>query len=604
MDPSNIRFKAYGSVWPKLLGTVFLGLLFFTSHSPTASAADCTPPASGDWTVTSSCTINGTVIASGSVTVNPAITVTVSPGAKLLIDFKHFKLLVKKTGGVLVKKTGVVRQVKPTDVPSDVYTLSGIDFSPYMNGQSPNTGINISEAQIRSRLAIIAPHTKWIRTFSSTHGLEETCRIAKEFNLKCAMGAWISRDTAANTTEINNLVTAAKAGYVDLAIVGSEALLRNDVSDTQLVNYMQTVKSQIPNIPVSAADTYDQLLTYPSVVAASDVVMANYYPYWQYQPIDLAMGFLNSWHQQLVAKAGGKPVWVSEAGWPSAGSPRGQAVPSPENASFYFLNFVSWAKANNVQYFYFEGLDEAWKTGEGPEGPHWGIWDALGNLKSGMKQVFDGQTMADNWSWNGLPGGPGTPTVTLTYVPPYGSFNRLEGQVLHASPGANKIVLFIYAAGAWYIKPLASSPQTIILPDGTWSSSITTGGIDQYATKITAFLYPNSYIPGSWSYYSLPSELFQNALAYVQIDRTQSSISGKITNPSNQAISGVIVGLTEQPSLFAITNSAGNYSFYNIPASGGYTVVPTKPGFVFTPTQQSVYATSTNVQANFIGTNQ
>src|SRR5690242_5504863 len=54
-------------------------------------------------------------------------------------------------------------------------TVFGLDFSPYINGQNPNSSPapQISATQIRSRLQIIAPHTKWIRSFSSSNGLEQ-----------------------------------------------------------------------------------------------------------------------------------------------------------------------------------------------------------------------------------------------------------------------------------------------------------------------------------------------------------------------------------------------------------------------------------------------
>jgi len=110
-------------------------------------------------------------------------------------------------------------------------------------------------------------------------------------------------------------------------------------------------------------------------------------------------------------------IIVSETGWPSCGNQVGDAVPSPENASFYFLNFVSWARANNVPYFYFEAFDESWKAVyEGPQGACWGIWDKDGNLKPGMQDVFDGKVMQDNWSSTAIPGSLGSPCIGFTYT--------------------------------------------------------------------------------------------------------------------------------------------------------------------------------------------
>ena len=61
----------------------------------------------------------------------------------------------------------------------------------------------------------------------------------------------------------------------------------------------------------------------------------------------------------------------------------------------YFNDFVSWARKNNAQYFYFEAFDETWKaTNEGPQGAHWGIWDKDGNMKTGMETIFLKSTKA------------------------------------------------------------------------------------------------------------------------------------------------------------------------------------------------------------------
>ncbi len=78
------------------------------------------------------------------------------------------------------------------------YRIYGLDFSPYMDGQDPNLGSQISEEQLRLRLTNIAPYTQWTRTFGSTYGLEKAGLIAHEKGLKTAIGAWLSKNLSAN----------------------------------------------------------------------------------------------------------------------------------------------------------------------------------------------------------------------------------------------------------------------------------------------------------------------------------------------------------------------------------------------------------------------
>jgi exo-beta-1,3-glucanase (GH17 family) len=386
------------------------------------------------------------------------------------------------------------------------YILNGLNFSPYKDGQYPDSACcrQISENQLRERMAIISPHTKWIRTFSCRFGLEKAGRIAHEMGHQAAIGAWLGPESTnagrlANEAEIDSLIKRANAGEVDLAIVGSEALLRGELSETQLLAYINRVRQAIPaNIQVTTADVYGVLLAHPAIVNAIDIVFVNYYPYWEGVDVNKAIARLHCWHQRMLAAAKGKQVVVSETGWPSCGNTLGCAVPSPENASFYFLNFISWARANQVSYFYFSAFDESWKAKkEGPQGACWGIWDKGGNLKPGMQRVFDGETIPKNWSTGEIPGGSGTPAIELTCVPPYGSKEFLQGQVWHVRPDDFKVAIYIYIGqlNGWWNKPTYDERLTAINCDGSWAANIVTGGIDERATMLIAFLVPKEYFP-------------------------------------------------------------------------------------------------------------
>ena len=70
--------------------------------------------------------------------------------------------------------------------------MHGLCYSAYEEGQQP--GSILTETQIRKRMAIIAPYTKWVRTFSCIEGNELIPKIAKEFGLKTFVGAWLGDD--------------------------------------------------------------------------------------------------------------------------------------------------------------------------------------------------------------------------------------------------------------------------------------------------------------------------------------------------------------------------------------------------------------------------
>jgi exo-beta-1,3-glucanase (GH17 family) len=486
---------------------------------------------------------------------------------------------------------------------SGVVKVHGLNFSPYIDGQNPNLGVVVPLSQIQARVALIAPYVEWIRSFGMTHGLEQIPAVARAHGLKVAAGAWIGRDLAANAQEISNLIAAALAGNVDIAIVGSEALLRNDVSESQLIAYLNQVKQAIPaSIPVATADTFDRLLAHPNVVAAGSIVLPNIYSYWMGVELPNALCALESAYQQVVAIAGGRPVWISEAGWPSAGAPLGAAIPSAASAATYFNQFVSWARARGVPFWYFSALDEEWKAAyEGSAGPHWGVFDKHGVMKPGMQPVFDG--VISDVDCNGLPGGPGTPSITFTYVPPVGTNHLVRGRVLHVSPATHQIVHYIRVAGRWWVKPTAAQPTVPFFPDGSYSAQYATGGNDTLATDLVALVIPNDFSPPVLLGASaLPADLLQAAVAMTQATRTADAISGTVTS-SGQPMKDVLVALTQDgaASVSVLTASDGRYSFPSLTGTGTRTIVPSFPNHVFTPPSATFPTVSGNHVANFTG---
>jgi exo-beta-1,3-glucanase (GH17 family) len=434
-------------------------------------------------------------------------------GVQLVSDYSYYA----GTNTVTVSVTDANQKSAQTTVnlivtiPQVTHQVFGIDVSPYVGAQNPNDGTVIDDDQLIQQIGAITPYTTAIRSFGCTSGLEDVARIAKKFGLKVFVGIWIGTDPTANNTELQNCISVAQTVQVDAAIIGSEALLRNDVTPAQLIAYITQFRSAVPGVPVTTADQYLPLENNPAVVAVCDFVFANYYPFWEGADISTAIASLNAEDALLRATYAPKKVIVSETGWQSFGNAVGNAVPSPENAALYFLNFESWAQAGQRETFYFEDHDEPWKgTDDG-----WGIWDQNLVMKSGMIDVFNGVTMADNWTCKAVPGGSGTPLLQFTTVPPIGSSNPLKGQEWHAIPSNYYVVVYIHVGSyGWWVKPYADSPFTTIACDGSWTTNVDTGGSDSSADQIVGFLIPTTYTPPTLlGAASLPPELYSNSVA-------------------------------------------------------------------------------------------
>ncbi|MDO9286348.1 MAG: MFS transporter [Aquabacterium sp.] len=253
--------------------------------------------------------------------------------------------------------------------------LHGLCFSPYVEGQG--AGDLLSEAQIRRRVGIVAPHTQWVRSFSCTEGHELIPRLARAQGLKTMVGAWIGHDRERNEREIAALLKLADEGLVDIATVGNEVLLRNELPEEELLGYVRRVKASLPGqVPVGCVDAYHQFLDRPMLTAACDVLLPNCYPFWEGADIAQAPLHLQHMHALVQQVAGGKKVIVAETGWPGQGQAVAAAVPSPENAMRYFIETQDWAHRDGIALFYFSSFDEPWKLGqEGEVGAQWGLWD-------------------------------------------------------------------------------------------------------------------------------------------------------------------------------------------------------------------------------------
>jgi hypothetical protein len=119
-----------------------------------------------------------------------------------------------------------------------------------------------------------------------------------------------------------------------------------------------------------------------------------------------------------------------------------------------------------------------------------------------------------------------TPSIEITNVPPFGSFANLGGRVLDASPVAYRVAVFIYVPSAgWWSKPYCDPQLTVIRADGSWTADITTGGVDEFASKITALLVSTNYgEPCVEGPATLPTNVIAQAIASATVERVDPDV--------------------------------------------------------------------------------
>jgi exo-beta-1,3-glucanase (GH17 family) len=206
--------------------------------------------------------------------------------------------------------------------------------------------------------------------------------VAKEMGLSTLVGAWLGNDPEINKREIKGLIELAKNGYVDIAVVGNEVMYRKDLTEDELLAFMQEVKDALPGIPVGYVDAYYEFSHRHRITEMCDVILCNCYPFWEGCPFEYSLDYMQKMYHQAKAAAPGKEVIITETGWPSEGENLRGAIPSVKHARDYFINTQLWSANENIPIFYFSSFDESWKVGaEGTVGAYWGIWDKHEKLK-------------------------------------------------------------------------------------------------------------------------------------------------------------------------------------------------------------------------------
>ena len=255
-----------------------------------------------------------------------------------------------------------------------------VSYAPFRDHQSPwNSGIIVSAEQIAADLTQLAKITGCIRTYSVENGLDKVPELASKVGLKVLLGVWIGRDRLKNTQLIKTALSLVKEypNVVTAMIVGSEVMLRGEMSESDLRETIRTVKARV-DIPVSYADVWEFWLRYQDISADVDFVAIHILPYWEDLPVraEDAAAYADAVRKRVVAAFPGKEVLIGEVGWPSRGRMRQGALPSRVNQARFISEILDFARKEHCRVNLFEAYDEPWKRQwEGTVGGSWGLFD-------------------------------------------------------------------------------------------------------------------------------------------------------------------------------------------------------------------------------------
>lgn len=244
----------------------------------------------------------------------------------------------------------------------------------------------------------------------STDTIIEAIQAAINTKTGLLLGLWASIPPE----QFNNEITALKAAiqqygtaFTDLVegiSVGSEDLYRISptgienksgvgASPDQLVDYIRKTRAAIEGTglagkPIGHVDTWTAYVNGSNngVIAELDFLGVDAYPYFQ---TTMANGIENGnatfydAYDATIGAAQGKPVWVTETGWPVSGEQQNQAVASAANARTYWKEVACSLVGANINLYYYTLQDAQMGT----PSPSFGIKPA-GDLQQ-VDALFD-----------------------------------------------------------------------------------------------------------------------------------------------------------------------------------------------------------------------
>jgi glucan 1,3-beta-glucosidase len=266
--------------------------------------------------------------------------------------------------------------------PIDATTrLECVSYAPFRGLQTPlDPSTRISAAQIAEDLAQLARITNCVRTYSNDNGIDQVPAEAAKVGLKVIQGLWLGSDRLKNRQQVDTAVALAREfpGVISSIVVGNEVLLRGEMTATDLVAYIRSVKAQVHGIPVTYADVWEFWLRHREIYEAVDFITIHILPYWEDFPIRArhAASHVDSIRRRVAVAFPGKEILIGETGWPSAGRMRAGALPSRTNQARVVSEVLEIARREKYRVNLIEAYDQPWKRAlEGTVGGYWGLFD-------------------------------------------------------------------------------------------------------------------------------------------------------------------------------------------------------------------------------------
>lgn len=171
-------------------------------------------------------------------------------------------------------------------------------------------------------------------------------------------------------SQLADLVLGISVGSEDLyrdSAIGINSGAGTGASPDQLVSFISATRNAISGTVLAGklighVDTYNTWTnsSNAAVIQAVDFIGMDAYPYYQTtdaNTVSNGLSLFETAYQETTAVAGGKPVWITETGWPVTGPTENGAVASAANAETYWQQVGCGFAFDKIPTFWYDLVD-------------------------------------------------------------------------------------------------------------------------------------------------------------------------------------------------------------------------------------------------------